>query len=209
MYKKLSEEKLTNIREEGIAEFATYGYEGASISRIAKKAGTSVGVIYKYYEDKDALFLECVRISLDSLNTILEGLEENCKTLEDSLRFLISSLIDHAKKHELVNRMYNEITSIGVSKNVALLADEIETVSAKTYAKILKKAQEENAVRGDIDVKKLAFFVDNLLMSLQFSYSCEYYRDRMKIYCGKDVLNDDEEMKEALVKFIMGALIAK
>ena len=105
--------------------------------------------------------------------------------------------------------MYNEITSIGVSKNVALLADEIETVSAKTYAKILKKAQEENSVRGDINVEKLAFFIDNLLMSLQFSYSCEYYRDRMKIYCGKDVLNDDEEMKEALVKFIMGALTAK
>ena len=209
MYKKLSEEKLENIRNEAVSEFATYGYEGASIGRIAKNAGTSVGVIYKYYADKDALFLECVNTSLSALNGILEELHAHMGSLRDAIGYIISALIDHAKEHALINRMYNEITSIGVSKNVALLAEEIESVTAKTYIDYFEKAQKEGLIRGDIDIARLAFFFDNLLMSLQFSYSCEYYRERMKIYCGTESFDDDEAMKEALVNFIIGALTAK
>ena len=209
MYKKLSEEKLDDIINAGIAEFATYGFEGASISRIAKNAGTSVGVIYKYYADKDALFLECVRISLDALGSVIDSLPRHTDTVEDAVRYVIDALIKHAKEHSLIIRMYNEITSIGVSKNVALLADEIEGVTARAYAGVLKSAQEKGLIRDDIDEKKLAFFFDNLLMSLQFSYSCEYYRERMKIYCGKDAQDDDDSIRDALTEFILGALKAK
>ena len=209
MYKKLSEEKLENITRESIAEFATYGYDGASVNRIAKNAGTSVGVIYKYYADKDALFLECVRVSLDALNGILADLKNHADSVEEAVRFVISALLKHAKEHALINRMYNEITSIGVSKNVALLADEIESVTAGVYFDIFRKAQEKKLIRDDIDGKKLAFFFDNLLMSLQFSYSCEYYRERMKIYCGPDSFENDDAMMESLVAFILGALGAK
>ena len=40
--------------------------------------------------------------------------------------------------------------------------------------------------RRDMDPRLFAFFFDNLLMMLQFSYCCDYYRARLALYCGED-----------------------
>lgn len=50
-----------------------------------------------------------------------------------------------------------------------------------------------------------AFFFDTLLMTLQFSYTCDYYRERLKLFCGDDIFGDDERMVKELLKFIESA----
>ena len=78
--KKLTDEKQAALLEAGIAAFARAGFRGASIGAIAGAAGTSVGVLYKYYENKEAFFDACLRHSLRSLEALLDqqGLEGLC-----------------------------------------------------------------------------------------------------------------------------------
>ncbi|HCY79311.1 MAG TPA: hypothetical protein DHU74_06310 [Clostridiales bacterium] len=71
MYKKLDDNAKQLILETGIDEFAERGLDRANINVIAKKAGVSVGVIYKYFGDKDSFFLACVRHSLAQLDAVL------------------------------------------------------------------------------------------------------------------------------------------
>ena len=52
MLKKLTEEQQQAILDSAIEEFGRNGLERAQIGSIAKKAGLSVGVIYKYYRNK-------------------------------------------------------------------------------------------------------------------------------------------------------------
>ena len=70
MLKKLTEEKQMEILEAGISEFADKGMKGASMSDIADKAGISVGVLYKYYSDKEDFFMACVRRSIHALDWV-------------------------------------------------------------------------------------------------------------------------------------------
>ena len=51
-----------------------------------------------------------------------------------------------------------------------------------------------------------AFFVDNLLMNIQFSYACDYYCERYKIYAGEDIFLKDEFAVENILRFIKAAL---
>ena len=57
MYKKLDEKTMHLILETGIDQFARFGLDRANINTIAKAAGVSVGVLYKYFGDKDSFFL--------------------------------------------------------------------------------------------------------------------------------------------------------
>ncbi|MDD4595446.1 MAG: hypothetical protein PHQ30_01845, partial [Candidatus Izemoplasmatales bacterium] len=50
-----------------------------------------------------------------------------------------------------------------------------------------------------------AFFFDNLLMMMHFSYCSEYYRERFKIFCGEDVFDNDALIESELLKFIESA----
>ena len=101
--------------------------------------------------------------------------------------------------------MYNEITSGSSKKFAPLLAKKIEGVTAKTYTAFIEKAMKDGDIRSDIDPKMFAFFFDNLLTSLQFSYSCDYYQERFKVYCGDKVMEEDEKVITELLKFIESA----
>jgi len=61
-------------------------------------------------------------------------------------------------------------------------------------------------VRQDLNPRLFAFFLDNLLLMLQFSFTCEYYKERLSIYTGVNIdeLNDDEIVNQ-LLKFIESA----
>lgn len=206
MYKKLDDHMLNTILETGIDEFADNGLDRANINVIAKKAGVSVGVIYKYYGDKDSFFLACVRHSLELLDQVLRDTVSDEADIMTCVRRVVYALLEHSKKHKNYNAMYNEITSGSCKQYAAVLAGEIEKRSAMVYEQLLEKAKKSGKVSTDIDSKMFAFFFDNLLMMLQFSYGCDYYRERMKIYCGKDILDQDEKVAEEFLRFMSAAL---
>lgn len=206
MYKKLDEEMMSKILETGIDEFAENGLDRANINIIAKKSGVSVGVIYKYYGDKDNFFLACVRHSLKVLEQVLRDTVTEETDVMTCIRSVVYALLDHSKNHKNYNVMYNEITSGSCKRYAAVLAEEIEKSTAVAYEKLIEKAKQSGKVRSHIDSHMLAFFFDNMLMMMQFSYSCDYYRERMKIFCGEDALEQDEKIAEEFIRFIGNAL---
>ena len=202
MYKKLDENIINEILEAGIEVFADKGLEKANINTIARNAGVSVGVIYKYYGDKDGFFLACVRHSLELLDSTLQEAVEGVKDVRECIERIVRALIKQSREHASYNAMYNEITSGSCRRYAAQLADEIEKRTAALYTKLFETV---GAVSSE-DAGMFAFFFDNLLMMLQFSYSCDYYRERMKIFCGEDASDKDEKMTEMFMKFMDGVM---
>ncbi len=205
MLRKLTEEKLVEILETGIAEFAEKGLDRANINVIAQKAGISVGVLYKYYKDKEAFFLACLRRSLDVLESVLHDVTAGEDKLLVRAEKMIRAVQHYSKEYGNYINLYNEITSGSSKKYAPLLAAEIESMTAKTYSGFIERAIESGDIRDDIHPRLFAFFFDNLLTTLQFSYCCDYYRERAKIYCGEDILEDDEKVVSELIKFLESA----
>lgn len=201
MLQKLSEEKLNELLEVGISEFAESGVR-ASMANIAKRAGTSVGVIYKYYAGKEAFFLACVRHSLHALEDALRRISARKDKNINYARAIIETLQYFASEHPDYTRMYHHITDL--SEYADMLAAEIEGFTSRLYTGFIRDAQESGDIRGDIDPGMLAFFFDNLLMMLQFSYSCPYYKERFGMYGGGKA-SDNEYVTEQLIKFLESA----
>jgi TetR/AcrR family transcriptional regulator, mexJK operon transcriptional repressor len=70
----LSPEKQEQILRGAAAVFAEDGYEGASMSRIAARAGVSKGTLYNYFDGKAEMFaawitLECQRTMVHMFDT--------------------------------------------------------------------------------------------------------------------------------------------
>jgi TetR/AcrR family transcriptional regulator len=205
MFEKLSEEKKTEILETGIAEFAGKGVDRANINEIARKAGISVGVLYKYYTDKETFFLACLKRSLDVLNSVLQEQMTSSDKLLVRAEKIIRVVQRTSREHTNYIRMYNEITSGSSRKYAPVLAEKIESLSSTVYAKFIADAAERGDIRDDIEPRMFAFFFDNLLMMLQFSYSCDYYRERFKVYCGEAYADNDELVASQLTKFLESA----
>ncbi|MBR0457142.1 MAG: TetR/AcrR family transcriptional regulator [Firmicutes bacterium] len=206
MLKKLTEDQQAAIIEKATCEFAEKGYKGAGLSGIAKSAGVSVGVIYKYYKDKEELFQACVSKSIAYLDEVLSNAGQEGGDLPEMIRSLISQTQVACREHPEYFRMYHQITTEDDSEHAKHMAAIIEAPSAKAYKAVLKKAHEEGRIDGALDSSAGALFFDNLMMMLHYSYSCPYYAERMNIYCGKKLAGNKKRMEDQMVRFILNGL---
>ena len=150
--------------------------------------------------------MACVHHSLKLLEQVLRDAVSDEPDVMICIKRVVYALLDHSRRHSNYNVMYNEITSGSCKRYAAVLAKEIETRTAFVYEQLIEKAKQSGELNSDIDSRMLAFFFDNLLMRLQFSYSCDYYKERMKIFCGEDVLDNDKKIAEEFIGFIGAAL---
>lgn len=204
MLKKLTEDKLSELLETGIAEFAEKGLDGANINTIAKKAGISVGVLYKYYKNKEEFFHACLRKSLDILKSVLNEVSQSDDKLLVRAERMIRAVQEYSKEYGVYIKMYNRISSENGREYVSMYAAEIESMTAKVYTEFIQRAIKDGDIRNDINPRLFAFFFDNLLTMLQFSYCCDYYTERARVYCKEDFDNDEMVVSE-LLKFIESA----
>lgn len=205
MLKKLTDQKQEEIIDAGIAEFAERGMQNASMNSIAKRAGISVGVLYKYYENKDDFFLACLKKSLSMMENTVESITLSTDDPLDYARHLIHAVQHYSHEHPEYIRMYHEITSSGTHELAAELAQHIEGMTSRTYTELVSRAQRAGVVNMDLDPALFAMFMDNLLMMMQFTYCCPYYNERYKIYRGVDIFEEDEFVADQLLKFLARA----
>ena len=193
------------VLQTGINEFSQHGFENANINVIAKNAGISIGLMYKYFETKEDLFILCLEQAIEELNQVIESVLQSDDKILVRAEKLIRAIQQTSGKESRYVKLYNEITKMSDEEKVRYYAEKIEGISYRAYAGFLKRAKEEGDVRDDLDERFFAFFFDSLLMTLQFSYTCDYYRERFKVYCGDDVFDNDEKVVEELLKFLESA----
>ena len=205
-FERATDERKEKILQVGIEEFASKGYENANINIIAKNAGISIGLMYKYFSTKEDLFVTCLQRGMQILDEAVDEILKSDDKLLTKAEKLIRTTCKHSRKNANYIRLYNEIANDKGSKMVKTLANEIESGTSKKYISAITSALSSGDVRGDLDPRMFAFFLDNLLTTLQFSYSCDYYRERFEIYTGVNVDEmDDEQIVIQLLKFIESA----
>ena len=205
-FMKIPPEKREKILAVAVNEFAYNGFENANINTIAKKAEVSVGSLYKYFDTKTDLFLTSVDYALRNLDIIMETIVETNEDVMVKLEKLVRVTIEFSRTNTVLIKLYNEVTSESKAELVKKIAEHVESVTSQAYKKAIIAGQVAGEIRTDIDPGMAAFFVDNLLMNIQFSYACDYYGERYKIYAGEDIFLKDEFVVENILRFIKSAL---
>ncbi len=204
-FDKIPEEKRKRILDAATTEFADYGFENTSIQQIAKKAEISVGSVYKYFENKEELFSMVVKEGLSSLEELLLTNSASDEDVIVKAEKVLKELLKFSKRHPQLIKLYCAVTTGNNTEFSQMLAQRVESISAKVYTEVIKSAQKSGDVRSDIDPQFFAFLLDNIFMMLQFSTSCDYYKERFKVYIGDDVENNEEKLLEQTLKFIKAA----
>jgi len=208
-FSKISEEKRQKILNVAIEEFSEHGFGSANINNIAKKAGVSVGSLYKYFDNKEHLFLTVIHHGVEILKNVLQEIMKSDEKLENRIEKIIRAIQLHSRNNVPLTKLYNEMTTESQSGIVWKIASDMENATAGLYASLIEEAQKAGEIRPDVNPALFAFYLDNLFLMLQFSYACEYYKERMKIYVGEDISDNDELVVEQLMKFIRGAFFLK
>jgi AcrR family transcriptional regulator len=206
VFGRLSDEKRARILNTAASEFALRGFAAANINIIAKKAGISIGSMYKYFESKEALFLAVGENGYALIEEALSQINMADGDIFDKFERMFRAVQIYSRRYPELNRVYLDMASEGLAHLSRQLSRKMETITAVYFRKLLRDAREQGLIAPDLDEPVTAFCLDNLIITLQYSYSSQYFSERMKIFAGENALEDDEKTVQGIMRFIRGAL---
>jgi TetR/AcrR family transcriptional regulator len=208
-FDKTSADRRQKVLEAAIDEFASKGYNATNINDVAKKSNISIGSMYSYFASKEDLFLSIINNAYILLEKIVKDVTENSRDIFDYIERMLIAARVFAIKHPQLNQIYLDITTQALSQMSCKLSNRLETITSQRFNDVIKQAKEEGKISNDIDEKVIAYCIDNLLMMYQFSFSSDYYKERMKIFLGEERLNNIESIEQSIMKFIRSAIAIK
>ena len=207
LFEKQNKDKQKRIIEAAILEFSEKGFENANTNRIAREANISVGSLFKYFNNKTDLFLYIVKLAEAELESQIHGVLSMEKDFFDTVDMILSVIHEYSKTDKALVRLYHEMTSIGQSSLVETVVSTLEKVAGSEYKTMIKDAQDRGEIRADVDPAVVAFILDNIFMSLQFSYAMPYYPLRKRLFVGEDI--DDKKIIQETMSILRNALSSK
>lgn len=87
---EVKEDKKELIRETAIEVIANLGFHNATTDRIAVEAGVSVGTIYNYFRNKEAILEYIFEVELDKRRSYLEKIQQESLSLRDKFEQLLT-----------------------------------------------------------------------------------------------------------------------
>ncbi|MBQ9716299.1 MAG: TetR/AcrR family transcriptional regulator [Clostridia bacterium] len=167
-----------------IEEFKTFGYQEASIRNIANNAGISLGNIYRYYQNKEALYIAVVQPLMESVKEFVDT-----KFFVDgaSLKEVASYVVEFMDKHD------DEIVILrrGNTDYYRTFSEFLENATARRIQEGITHNQQAEKIKNP----KLATIIARSFLHCLFDI----------IYSTKDNLTRTEYVEEVMV-FYFGHL---
>ena len=133
----------------GLQEFAARGFAGARLEDVAARAGVSKGTIYRYFADKETLFLATVQ---SRSRPIIDELSAFVETFPGTTQELLTFIFGIVHKHFVTSELRTLIKIIiSEGENFPVLTEVYyrETVSnaRQILERVIQRGLERNEVR--------------------------------------------------------------
>lgn len=175
---EIREEMKNTILRKSLLYFARNGFAGTKISDLSKNIGIGQGTIYVYFESKEELFQEILKVA-DSNEMLkkmklLAGMPISAKK---KLRMLSETVLNRLKEEETFAAMITLNTQMLLEKNEAYSSEET-TYQTELYnytSKIIEQGQKEKSMVDGSSMKLADYYWGVVyLYSLKRLFTSEY-----------------------------------
>lgn len=137
------------------------GFKAVTTNRIAEVAGVSIGSVYQYFPDKQAIFVALHQRHIEQIDRLVETrlIEHAASSLDELMRAMIEAMVDaHSCDPELYELLATEVPH---------RADGSRDFAARLHGAFrLAIASRAHQLKKNRDLDKLVFMVTNMVESL-------------------------------------------
>jgi len=158
------------ILEAAAQVFAEYGYAAGTTNRIAERAGVSIGSLYEYYPNKDALLVAILEAHVREGEATLKKTAGDLRTAGGNLRStverLVAAMVELHTRDPRLHRVLFEETPMP-SRVRRMRAESEDRVTAMVESGLksrLEFARRDSALAARIVVQTVEALVHNLIL---------------------------------------------
>ncbi len=162
--------------------FASYGYQGASIDRIAKAAGLTKGAIYYHFKDKEELLFEAVKNRVGQFERRVTADLGGMTDAVAALKRVTDVCLEHATKSNhrrlIVTLM---VEALGTNARLSAQFRDMMRRFRAFLSGVIEVGQRSGVFRADVSAVTAAGVYAGAVMGAEI----EYYQDPDTIDLGQ------------------------
>ena len=153
----VQEERRRQILDAAVRVLAKKGYHAARVSDIAEEAGVAYGLVYHYFDSKDAvleaIFREMWGMMVAAINAVESPDEPPCEQLRKACAIVLRTWRDYP---DVVRVLVREVARSGEQ-----LQREVEEIALafRAFQRIIERGQEQGEFRTDVPPQLAAWIV--------------------------------------------------
>lgn len=194
-FEKLPEDRQIAILDAAARVFAQKGYFQAGIVEICQTAEISNGALYKYFVNKQGLFVTVARRTMDLMMEAAERMRTGPAGIWERLRRVLNEVLPYVARYRDYLVVYMDLGSPSMDPLASELSDEFERQSFEFFYSMIEEARHKGEIRRGISTETAAYLIDNHLMLFAFSCVSLHYDRRFHQYFGTGVERLDAEAK--------------
>ena len=113
-----SQQRVEHILATASALFAEQGYEAISTNHIAKAACVSIGSLYQFFPNKEAVLDALVDKYLDDMQEALIGRIGDAPNLDDAIQRMVQGMMRFGASHKAFKHVFAEVQFIAVTDRI-------------------------------------------------------------------------------------------
>lgn len=158
-FEAIREEKRAKILEAGLELFGYEGYHSASVSKVAKKAGISKGLVYNYFESKEEIVREIINLGIDEMMNIFDPNHDGVLD-KSEIEFFLNEMFDHLKKNRKFWKLY---FSISLQPEIyPLIKEKIDELSQPIMKMVVDYFKKEGFENPQTETMIIAALLDGI-----------------------------------------------
>ncbi len=164
----LPEQKRQRIEEFAAEEFAKYGYQAFSITKIVKRTGIAKGSFYQYFKDKHDLFLHLVTLAEEEKMLFFKNRQpskQENKDLFAYLRWLLKEGLEYASVKSQLNQAVSRVI-LGEGFFLDESFKKMRKASSRMFTEMFEQAYKNEIIENKIHPSVAAFIVEVIFNSL-------------------------------------------
>lgn len=196
LFNRLKSEKKEEILNYILYEFGTFGYEVASIRKIAMNTNVSVGSLYQYFNNKKGMLKVAIEYLFNILNKYIHKINYSPLILENRLSVMFDVIIEISNEHPQLIIFYNKIPSDKEMTSEWIKQFHNHKSFFKIYWKSVNDLQKNQEIDKNIDIVVFTFIIDTIMLSGELLQSTQYQQIKTNIFIGDCV----STLKEHVIK---------
>lgn len=167
-FRRLDPDRQAGVIQAIFEEAAERGPTGVNIKDVADRAKVSVGSLYQYFGNRDAMIDFAIELCRRHLVSVLEASRPFlCRMpLRDGLACYVTGGVDWAAQQAAMMRLYGRAAYHADPATIERLVRPVASLMRSVVESMLSSAVERGEIRGDFDVGATAGVVHALTIVL-------------------------------------------
>ncbi len=210
-FKKLPPKRQARILDAAAAVFAEKGYHHASTPDICARAGISNGALYKYFRNKEAIYVSVMNHGIDlMINDLIRKYTDQAESFFEAIEALFSGLIRFTRRYRPYVQIWVDLTSCSMNRFAAVISASVEQEGRKLFRRLIEEAMERGEIDPSLNVDLATYSLDCHMTLYTYSLVSEYHRKRFSSFFNDGRRRLSQKEKLALVvesaKLVVGAV---